>query len=92
MLAIDFMAFACKVQIKKLSFKDIAQYFLNIFNTLASSGGSDRVDVIFHLFFMHFFGPGTMATNAQSINSDLQRGQTFTTPHNIQHRAEPISH
>ena len=27
---------------------------------------------------MHFC-PGTMATHAESINSELQRGQTFTT-------------
>ena len=29
-------------------------------------------------FFMHFC-PGTITTHAESINSDLQRGQTFTT-------------
>ena len=30
------------------------------------------------IFFMHFC-PGTITTHAESINSDLQRGQTFTT-------------
>ena len=41
---------------------------------------------------MHFC-PGTMITHAESINSDLQSGQTFTThTHNIEHKTEPVSH
>ena len=33
----------------------------------------------FNFFLSMHFCPGTITTHAESINSDIQRGQTFTT-------------